>query len=159
MDTLKQMMELIRKYKFITIIILIGLFLMLLPEKEIVSSSLPEQENHKEKSTEETLAQILSKIQGVGRAEVMLTEAMGSRTVYVYDETTTQDSLRSDAVIVTDSGRAQSGLVSQIISPVYQGAIVVCQGGDNPVVRLAVVEAVCDATGLTADKITVLKMK
>lgn len=159
MDTLKQMMELIRKYKFIPIIILIGLFLMLLPEKEIVSSSLPEQENHKEKSTEETLAQILSKIQGVGRVEVMLTEAMGSRTVYVYDETTTQDSLRSDAVIVTDSGRAQSGLVSQIISPVYQGAIVVCQGGDNPVVRLAVVEAVCDATGLTADKITVLKMK
>lgn len=159
MDTLKQMMELIRKYKFIPIIILIGLFLMLLPEKEIASSSLPEQENHKEKSTEETLAQILSKIQGVGRVEVMLTEAMGSRTVYVYDETTTQDSLRSDAVIVTDSGRAQSGLVSQIISPVYQGAIVVCQGGDNPVVRLAVVEAVCDATGLTADKITVLKMK
>lgn len=159
MDTLKQMMELVRKYKYIPIIFLIGLFLMLLPEKEIVSSSLPEQENHKEKSTEETLAQILSKIQGVGRVEVMLTEAMGSRTVYVYDETTTQDSLRSDAVIVTDSGRAQSGLVSQIISPVYQGAIVVCQGGDNPVVRLAVVEAVCDATGLTADKITVLKMK
>jgi hypothetical protein len=37
--------------------------------------------------------------------------------------------------------------------------VIVCQGGDQPEVKLAVVEAVCDAVGLTADKISVLKMK
>jgi len=41
----------------------------------------------------------------------------------------------------------------------YRGAVVVCQGGDNASVRLAVVEAVSNATGLTSDRITVLKMK
>ena len=39
------------------------------------------------------------------------------------------------------------------------GAIVVCQGGDNATVRLAIIEAVSNVTGLGADKISVLKMK
>jgi hypothetical protein len=39
------------------------------------------------------------------------------------------------------------------------GAVIVCQGADKPVVRLAIVEAVADATGLSTDTITVLKMK
>ena len=61
--------------------------------------------------------------------------------------------------MVTNEERAQNGLVKQVIPPVFQGAVVVCQGGDQPTIRLAIVEAVADATGLTADKITVLKMK
>jgi stage III sporulation protein AG len=36
---------------------------------------------------------------------------------------------------------------------------VICQGAADPAVRLAVVEAVADATGLGADRISVLKMK
>ena len=60
---------------------------------------------------------------------------------------------------MTGQDRAQSGLISQVLAPVYQGAVVVCQGGDQPGIRLQVVEAVCDATGLSADKVTVLKMK
>ena len=108
---------------------------------------------------QESLEAILAKIQGVGRVEVLLTEAAGSQTLYVYDESASGESLKSDAVIITDSARSQTGLVSQVIPPVYLGAVVVCQGGDSPPVRLAVVEAVQAATGLSADKITVLKMK
>jgi stage III sporulation protein AG len=62
-------------------------------------------------------------------------------------------------VIITDSDRAQQGLISQVLPPSYLGAVIVCQAGDQPEVKLAVVEAVCDAVGLTADKISVLKMK
>ena len=108
---------------------------------------------------QDNLEAILSKIQGVGRVHVLLTEAQGSRTIYVQDESTSQDSLKTDAVIITDSSRSQTGLVCQVLPPVYQGAVIVCQGGDDPSVRLAVVEAVCDATGLSADRITVTKMK
>jgi stage III sporulation protein AG len=39
------------------------------------------------------------------------------------------------------------------------GAIVVCQGGDQPTVRLAILDAVSKVTGLGADKISILKMK
>ena len=159
MDTMKQIAPLARKYRYVLIVILAGLVLMLLPEnvQEKPPEHLPEVST--ESSLEEDLEIILSKIQGVGKVQVLLTESQGTRTIYVQDESSSQDSLKTDAVILTDSARAQKGLVSQVIPPVYQGAIVVCQGGDNPSVRLAVVEALCDATGLSADKITVLKMK
>ena len=50
-------------------------------------------------------------------------------------------------------------MITQVIPASYMGAIVVCQGGDRPSVKLAIVKAVSDVTGLTSDKISVLKMK
>ena len=55
--------------------------------------------------------------------------------------------------------RADPGLVRQVNPPEYLGAVVLCQGADNPSVKLSIVEAVSKATGLTTDRITVLKMK
>lgn len=163
MDSVKaQLQNLLKQYKFVLIILLAGLLLMLLPDtgKEIPTA---DQESVQQEDPEARLEEILAQIQGVGKVRVMLTVAQGAQTLYIFDEDSnrTQDSesLRREAVILTDSSRAQSGLVSQVLPPVYLGAIIVCQGGDLPGVRLAVVEAVCDATGLTADKISVMKMK
>ena len=94
--------------------------------------------------------------------QVLLTESAGEMTVYQTDRDEgggSDGALRADTVIITDSNRAQSGLVQQILPPKYQGAIIVCQGGDSPAVRLAIVEAVCKVTGLGADRVSVLKMK
>ena len=164
MENLKtKAITLIKQYKLAALILAIGLVLMLLPtgsgegEPILVSAAEPAV------SAGEQLESILSQIQGVGKVQVLLTVAEGERTVYIYDEdqsdTLDTGSLRREAVVVTGTDRGQSGLVSQVIPPVYLGAVVVCQGGDLPAVKLAVVEAVCDATGLTADKVTVLKMK
>ncbi|MBR6596042.1 MAG: hypothetical protein IKK72_05685 [Oscillospiraceae bacterium] len=164
MENLKtKAITLIKQYKLAALILAIGLVLMLLPtgsgegEPILVSAAEPTV------SAGEQLESILSQIQGVGKVQVLLTVAEGERTVYIYDEdqsdTLDTGSLRREAVVVTGTDRGQSGLVSQVIPPVYLGAVVVCQGGDLPAVKLAVVEAVCDATGLTADKVTVLKMK
>ena len=159
MDTMNKLKQLAGKYAYVLIVIFAGLILMLLPSREAADPE-PYVEAPKEvNSMQENLEAILSKIQGVGRVQVLLTEAQGSRTIYVQDESTSQDSLKTDAVIITDSSRSQTGLVCQVLPPVYQGAVIVCQGGDDPSVRLAVVEAVCDATGLSADRITVTKMK
>ena len=62
-------------------------------------------------------------------------------------------------MIITDSDRKEEGLITQVDPPVYQGAIIVCQGADRGAVRLAIVEAVSRVTGLGADRISVLKMK
>ena len=62
-------------------------------------------------------------------------------------------------MIVSDSARAESGLVQQILPPTYQGAVILCQGADSAAVRLALIEAVSNATGLSSDRISVLKMK
>lgn len=159
MDTMKQVKYLTQKYKYVLVVILAGLALMLLPGKEEARIAEQTSEADQQLTMEESLENILSKIQGVGKVQVLLTEAQGSRTIYVRDESASGDSLKTDAVVLTDGSRAQKGLISQVIPPVYQGAVVVCQGGDIPGIKLAVVEAVCDATGLSADKITVLKMK
>lgn len=162
-EWLTRVKTLASRYKYVLIVILAGLMLMLLPERTEAKEQVEQPQTPIQLSMEEKLEDILSRIQGVGKVRVLLTLAQGERTIYVYDEHTSlsgdSDSRDSDAVIITDSARTQTGLVSQILPPIYQGAVVVCQGGDQPAVRLAVVEAVCDATGLTADKITVLKMK
>ena len=159
MDTLKNWLSLAGKYRYVLIVVVAGLALMLLPQR--AESADPTQQTiiQPQSTLQEDLEDILSGIQGVGKVQVLLTEAQGSRTVYVQDESASQDSLKTDAVIITDSSRTETGLISQVLPPVYLGAVVVCQGGDDPVVKLSVVEATCDATGLTADKITVLKMK
>ena len=106
---------------------------------------------------EQQLSAILSQISGVGKAEVLLTEAVGRDTVYQVD--TRQNQGNADTVIITDQNREETGLVKQILAPVYRGAVIVCQGADRAGVRLAVVDAVKSVTGLSSDCITVLKMK
>ena len=48
-------------------------------------------------------------------------------------------------------------VVTKSIYPVYRGALVVCDGGDEARVKLAVTEAVTALTGLSADRVTVAK--
>lgn len=152
------------KYRYVLLIFLVGVFLMLLPVGE-----KPEEERLEiskaltEESLETRLAAILSQMEGVGRTQVLLTIAAGEQTLYVQDENqstgTDSGTYRSETILVTGTDREEGGLVRQVLPPTYQGAIVVCQGGGSAAVRLAVVEAVSKATGLSADKITVLKMK
>lgn len=164
MDGLKQRLtDLISRYKYVLVIVLAGIFLMLLPTGESKPQPTVAQVDTAIPGISEQLEQILSQIQGVGRVRVMLTVARGEQTIYASDQDSSRSSenqsLRTETVLITNEDRSQTGLAIQVLPPVYQGAIVVCQGGGNPQVALHVVEAVCDATGLTADKITVLKMK
>jgi stage III sporulation protein AG len=151
----------VKEYKYVALILAIGILLMLLPEKQDMPDSTPVQSSEENLQTQ--LEEILSQIRGVGKVRVLLTVESGEKTLYIRDEDRSESSensqTRSQAVIITDSDRAQQGLISQVLPPSYLGAVIVCQGGDQPEVKLAVVEAVCDAVGLTADKISVLKMK
>ena len=58
-----------------------------------------------------------------------------------------------------DNSRNERGLVIRTDPPKYLGAVVLCQGADSSVVRLAVIDAVSKVTGLGTDRICVLKMK
>lgn len=158
---------LLKKYRYVLLVLLAGIVLMCLPDGE---KSKPEQASVEQAaqetitvSSEEKLRQILSHIEGAGRVEVLLTPLAGEETIYQTDQDNASngdsDSLRLETVIVTDDQRSQQGLVKQVNPPVYLGAVVVCQGADRASVRLAIVEAVANATGLSADKISVLKMK
>lgn len=160
---MQKLLEGVKKYRYALIVVLIGLALMLLPGRETTADPVEEtQPVQTQTGISEQLAHILSQIHGAGEVRVMLTEASGQTTIYQTDQDETggdSPSKRTETVIITDGDRVESGLVQQVVPPKYQGAIVVCQGADDAVVRLAIVEAVSKVTGLGADRISVLKMK
>jgi stage III sporulation protein AG len=168
MDIRKQAEKLpgiLKKYKYAVLVLAIGLVLMALPSKKTEQIPAEQQSSAEMKTADPAgeLEKILAQIHGVGRVQVLLTVKAGERSVYQTDEdiTTSENNstVRKETVIITDSQRNELPLVLQVLPPEYMGAVIVCQGAENVQVRLAIVEAVCNATGLGADKIAVLKMK
>lgn len=157
--TLKKGGRLSRKYACALLVLLLGIGLMLFPKHTEMVETVEPETTAVEYSLEESLEAILSQIDGAGKVQVLLTVAQGTETVYQTDTAETADSVKVETVIVTDAGKAQQGLIRQVNPEIYLGAVVVCQGGGSSAVQLAITKAVSAATGLTADKITVLKMK
>ena len=159
--------ELSKQYRFVLLILLLGIVLMLLPnfseqaEKDTAINQSSTQTDDIE--LDESLAQILSKMDGAGKVQVLLTKAKGERIHYQTNDNRSQSDslveLRQETVIVNGTDRSESGLVWQTEPPVYLGAVILCQGADSAAVRLAIIQAVANATGLSTDKISVLKMK
>lgn len=158
-DSLK---PLIRKYRPLIIAVLVGILLMSVPTKKETTELKPA-------STEPTVTQtdklqkdlelLLSQMQGAGTVRVLLTEAKGEEVRYQYDEEQSESNKQRKTVLAKNAGHEESGIIRQVIPPIYQGAIILCQGGDSPAVQLAITEAVSNVTGLTADKVKVLKMQ
>ena len=152
----------LKQYKYVLLIVLIGLVFLLIPEAEKTQTEHISQETDNILTIEQQLGRILSNVKGAGEVQVFLSQASGEEILYQTDEEyrISSDSNDSQVTTVTISGsdRGEQGLIRQVNPPAYLGAIIVCQGADNSVVRLAIVEAVSRATGLGADKISVLKM-
>ena len=164
LDFRKKFIGLFGKYKYAAIILCIGILMMLLPESvsKDEQHEIPVQQN-KSMSPTENLENILGQIAGVGKVKVLITEANGAETVYQTDEnrSVSQDSenLKVETVIVNNANREETGLIRFVSPPVYLGAIIVCDGGDSPTVKLSIVQAVSNVTGIPSDRIAVLKMK
>lgn len=150
MDQLR-IRELVKKYRYVLLVLLAGVILMCLPD-EAEKEEVPVVTEAANEDLESRLERILSRIAGAGEVVVVLTESQGEEFVYQ------TDSDGADTVLITDENRNEQGLVRTRKPPSYRGAVIVCSGADSAVVRLAVVEAVANATGLGTDKITVLKM-
>ena len=162
--TNSKLIEFIQKYKYVALVLTVGIVLMVIPtEKEPTTEAVLTTGEDRILSVEERITQILRQVKGAGEVHVLLTESLGQETIYQTNEDITQNdtssSSRSNTVTITDSQRNEQGLIRQQNPPQYLGAVVVCQGGDQPTVRLAILDAVSKVTGLGADKISILKMK
>ena len=149
------------KYKYVALVLLLGVFLMMLPGSKEEDEPVNEPQQQYDLSSE--LENILSNIDGVGRVDVLLTQSKGAETIYQTDEdrdiSSDSESIRTETVIISGTDRGEYGLIRQENPPGYRGALIVCEGADRPSVRLAGVEAVASITGIPTDRITVLKMK
>lgn len=161
----KKLCDVFQKYRYAVLVLIIGLVLIMIPtvNREETNEPAVEKQTVKEISTQEKLTSLLSKIDGAGSVEVMLTVAEGEEIIYQenMDSSNDDDSSNTniDTVTVTDAQKNQTGLVRKVNPPKYLGALVLCQGADDPIVKLAIVDAVSKITGLGTNCISVLKMK
>jgi stage III sporulation protein AG len=167
---MQRLKKLLGKYKFVFVVILAGIVLLLLPdlggeptqpEPEPVQPAVSDPFQVEE--MESKLSQVLSKVEGAGEVTVVLTVKSTARQVLAQDGESSEregevESSLSTVVISKGSGGEETVSLQQL-SPQYQGALVVCSGGDAPGVQLRLVEAVSALTGLGADKISVCKGK
>ena len=123
---------------------------------------------------ERKLCGALESVDGVGKAEVMITmEATGKKTVEkdaqttvrisgVTDQTSgtssTEQSDSASTVYELDQDGSQTPYVTQETSMTIRGVLVVAQGGGDPVIVQNITEAVMALFGIEAHKIKVMKM-
>lgn len=161
--------QLLERYKYVLLVALVGALLLLWPggkggEDTVVQPLEPSAQTAFDLGEmERKLSAALSRVAGAGTVDVILTVGSTSRQVVAMDDTTTiQEAYReqtAETVVVGKGSGAQEPILLEQIYPEFQGALVVCTGGDDPSVQLKLVEAISALTGLGADKISICKGK
>ena len=158
--------KLLDQYKYVLIVIAAGVILLLWPSgKEGQAAPAgaaggQEQETFDLKELEEKLSRTLSQVEGAGKVTVTLTVKSGMEQVLASDRSTSvteRGSSVEDKTILVNSGSGQEAVRITQRWPTFQGALVVCEGGDDMEIRLVMTQAVSALTGLGADRITVCK--
>ncbi len=85
---------------------------------------------------EERLLSVITQIQGVGQAKIFLTMDNDGENVFLNNSDTKVES----------------------ITPTVRGVVVVCEGGDDPVVISRVLSAITSSLDISSDKVCITKL-
>ena len=123
---------------------------------------------------EEKLKIILSKMNGVGNTEILITYSESSEDVFLYNETTkttitketdseggNRDTNQTDTtkeVVYKDENGESIPITQKIISPKLEGALILAQGASDANIKSNIIQAVEALTGLPTHKIQVFEM-
>ena len=166
----RKWLALIGSYKYVLIVVAAGILCLGWPSR---SPTEPEQQaagasasSMDLEAIQTEMEEILGAIQGVGELRLMLTVDTGTQrelagdTCLSYSGETTapEDYSRTTETVVVSGGSGEDQVVvTRETCPQFRGALVVCQGADDPQVKLSVIEAVSALTGLGSDKISVIR--
>lgn len=162
------LLKALEKYKFVLLVLLAGILLLLVPSLgsgggKQAPAPVGGDSGFDLAGLERRLEDTLSQVEGAGSVRVVLTVKTGPRQILAQDVTSSEKEgavEQSASTVVTSKGTAgQEAVLLQEVYPVFQGALVVCPGGDDPTIRLKMAEAVSALTGLGADKISICKGK
>ena len=166
MPSFEKLRDFLKRYKFVLIVIAAGVLLLAIPDSDkkgdqsAAANMAGGEEDFSVEALEEKLSEILSRIEGAGEVSVMLTVRSGMERVLATDqeiaENDTEHDLKEETVIISTDAGDEVVLIRQNY-PVFQGALVVCQGGDDPEVQLQLTRALSALTGLNTNRITVCK--
>lgn len=103
------------------------------------------------------LEDFVSSIEGAGNAKVMLSFYDDGESFYLKEETTGSDSSKEEYVI-TDGKNGKSAVITSRRFPQVKGVAILCEGGDNVLLKAKVVEAVAVALGISYNNVYVSKI-
>ena len=169
--------------KFIKVIVitgLVGILLILMSgvftdkkenseakqSSDIAYISLTQYENE----LEQNLADIISSINGAGKTRVLLTMDSTVEQVYATDKNMSQNNSENSGdsteskkdtsatttyITVELSDGTQQTVLLKEIQPKVRGVVVVCNGGDNNVVKEKIVDAVTKLLDISSSRVSV----
>ena len=152
--------ELWQRYKYILTVVLVGAILLLLPAGERSGRDAAEDtfdSGFDLRETEQKLERALAQVSGAGRVTVVLTLKEGSYRIPATDTGRSEREEEERTVILSSGNGGENVVFVRHVYPKYQGALVVCDGGGDPRVKLELLEAVRALTGLSTEKISVCK--
>lgn len=164
---LKKWAESLGKYRYALLVALAGVLLLAWPggetKKPAQAGESTAEDIFQVREMEEKLEKALSQVEGAGETTVVLTLQGGPRRVLAQDGSATEEgdriSRETSTILLSRGSGQQEPAVLQELGPVYQGALVVCQGGEDPRVKLELCQAVSALTGLRSDQISICKGK
>jgi len=138
------------------------------------SSKIETSMTAKKKSLEESLENIVSGINGAGKAKVMITFEGTSETVYATEEkknneasedksgddiTRKKESNDSEKKFITvkDCDGGEKALAVTELEPKIKGAVVICPGADDPIVKNRITEAITTALNINSSRVCITK--
>lgn len=150
------------RYKYALLVVLVGVVLLLWPSGErpggqTAGDSQSQTLGFDVEEMERKLEQALSRIQGAGEVTVVLTLRGGERQILAQDVHSDNGEVERSTVVISQGSGVQQTVPLQQLYPQYQGALVICSGGDDPAVRLELLTAMRALTGLGGDKISICK--
>lgn len=150
-----------------------NLYKQLAQVQSLDNNSNNQQSN--EYNLEQSLEDILSKMSGVGKVDVLVTYSETSEVVAMYNETYTSSNTEetdtnggvrkieetdtSKEIIFEDKDGEQTPITQKVVMPKIEGAIITAEGAGNVNVKTNIIQAVSAATGLSAYRIQVFPME
>ena len=144
------------------VFLLVGVLLMLIAiptgaETQLSGTDEVRYEETYREQLERQLEKLLSRMDGVGKCEVMITLEDDGQT-YVDKNVTTDADKRQEETVVYDTGDKKVPYVILKKKPKVAGVVVVTEGGTNAKVVTNISNSVMSLFQLEAHKITVGKM-
>lgn len=118
------------------------------------------------------LEDILSKMNGIGKVDVLITYSQTNTVVPIYSETQSstvteeidsgggtrkQESSNVNKEVITDGNN--EAITQTVMLPKVEGAIVIAEGGGNVTTKANIIQAVAAVTGIATYKVQVFEMK
>ena len=172
-----------KKVKIILLVGIIGIVLIFL--SEFIGANSPQKDekdfsdqdiftNQYAYALEEKLLTMISTIEGVGQAQVMVTLENGVEYVYAQEEKTSIDknadtkpdsttktqekgSSEGKIVIIDGENGSKQALVQTQKEPTVKGVVVICEGGDDVLVEQKIIEVIRTVLDISSNRVCVAK--